>query len=192
MTAEADMIHADVTADHLTDIQSFILRGLLSERTNSSNTRFKFETYVYFDQYRHVPEGLLRAHLAKVGVDIEFIPEHDVLRATFNPEFIRNYEPLMKTVVKSHWFSLKPAVEVPVNEIDRVKLALVNIYPSFTDAQLRKYIRLNGTLTDNGLSQIHVHLYDVHYFALRDFARRHGATITELTFTNVDSIVFNF
>lgn len=200
MTVDIDKIQLESHKEYmqrLNNIQHRVLCELLSGRRGVPDTEFEFEfqfvAYIDHEKYRGVSLSDLRAHLAKIGVNVQTMGVlFDGLRMDFSLDFIRNYEPVMKTVTESHRFRKDSLVEVPANEIDRVKLALVRLYPSFTDEQLMKYV-----LRDSHVSHLHkrrlcMELNDIRYFAMRDFTRRQGASRSEGTVFEGDIFTFDF
>lgn len=196
MTIDVDKIQSELHEEYqqrLDTIQHMVLWELLSGRRDVPDTKFKFVAYINYETYRGISLDDIRAHLAKIGVNVQSIGVFfDGLRMTFNPNFVCNYEPVMKTVTKSHWFRKDSLVEVPANAIDRVKIALIDLYPSFTDEQLVKYILRDGIVSRNGKHIFAVAFNDIRYFAVRDFARRQGATRTKGYVLDGDVFTFDF
>ena len=198
MTVDVDIdkIQSELHEEYqqrLDDIQHMVLWELLSGHRDVPDTKFKFVAYISYEAHRGVSLDDIREQLAKIGVDVQSIGVFfDRLRMTFNPDFVRNYEPVMKTVTKSHWFRKDSLVEVPANAIDRVKTALIDLYPSFTDEELVKYILRDGIVSRNGKHILAVAFNDIRYFAIRDFARRQGASQTKGSVLDGDVFTFDF
>lgn len=118
----------------------------------------------------------LADYVHPLGINIEVDESSHDIYAFFNQEFIVDYEPQTQTI--KEWFGLH-TVQVGEGPKDRVKLALLDLYPDYSDEELIQYVVRKGhhpIYNNNGLRyEITVDTCDDHFMALYQFALRANA-----------------
>lgn len=195
----------------LESAQQYILNTLLSSNPDSK-TKLNYNCPIF----QHKGEYLLYTHtfiskwyvnlkgvsvvdladyVQPLGINIEVDDHSHDIYAFFNQEFIVDYEPQTKTI--KEWFGLH-TVQVGAAPKDRVKMALLDLYPDYSDEELIQYIVRNGHHpidNNHGLKyKIIMDTSDVHFMALYNFALRSNthARILKMPFNSANFYQYEF
>lgn len=169
-----------------------ILNQLLSGTIKSNGTEFDFEYPLvsqhgiydplsgFHTEYHYDRSQLsideIRDYLADFGM---IIVNEDFPKVIFDFDFIANYQPQTKLVTSKFLWHTRHEL-VGVTGKDRIKLYLESLYLSFSDETLRTYIKRDG-YKSNGKRMLLVKPSDIRFQAVRRFAIKHDAELTDGT-----------
>lgn len=98
------------------------------------------------------------------------------LMAKFDPQMFQSYEPQTKTVTYKTWFGLSSkSVQVGLTPKDRLKMAILDLYPSYSQDTLDDIFRQKAhpyKFSDG--SYLHVSPKDPWYFSMLNYPKEYG------------------
>lgn len=165
--------------NELQRIQQFVIPELLSE-----NKKFKsiltprsynlwLNTFFTTNRYDELIVTIndIENYFEPMGIKLKYDNYSKEWRAIFENDFFQNYQPEYKKIEKTHFFKKPTYYQQGITKKDRIKDAILNMYPQYSNTELTTIFEKNASY--NRLFrqyQLNVTKKNPYYFAMRSFA----------------------